>query len=380
MALLLCYIHVSDTLPGKTATVNSFSGVSDKIKMFEMSVKATGNHKAQLNPNAEYMREIAAMKEERKVSLMKSNFEKLDNTGNRTSSSSVTRHIATPVIATTIATPAAAVQDLFIARPATPAPSQAEVKPDPVTVQSKSKAGHKNAPSLLTQIKHKFSQFWSSIQRYFSSFTETARLHQQEMLMRDVNTFRDKQNNFDIFKEVSQAYHDNPLKALDIYNTEKKSIILNEAKEIINNFKENNIEPDIRKLCEQANKYAAISGASSRSFILIDKNELALNIDYLTETSQQRLEKIEAEIRTAFNGSTVLRRSSQSIGGRQRANSVRTSAQEMISSAYSKLFNDIHNDERKIYGTRHSFDRNEMRAALLEGQPALTGLRTSSAA
>lgn len=136
----------------------------------------------------------------------------------------------------------------------------------------------------------------------------------------------------------------------------------------------------MEKLCEQANKYAATSGASSRTFILTGKNEITLNIGFLTETSQQRLEKIGQEIRKAFDGTTVLRRSSQSIGGRQRANSVRTSAQEMINSAYLKLFNDIHNDKRNIYGTRHSFDRNEMRAALLEGQPALAGLRTSSAA
>jgi len=52
----------------------------------------------------------------------------------------------------------------------------------------------------------------------------------------------------------------------------------------------------------------------------------------------------------------------------------------MVNDAYSKLFNDIHNDKRNIYGARHSFDRNEMRAALLEGQPALAGLSTSSAA
>lgn len=380
MALLLCYIPVSNTLPGQTANVNHFPGVSEKIKMFEMPVKATGNCRAQLKPNAEFASGIATLKAERKVSQLTSAFEKLHSTGNRTPSSSATRPIAARVIATTVAAPAAVVQDISIARQSVSASSQAEVKPDPVTVQAKSSAGHKDAPSLLTQIKHQFTQIWSSIQRYFSSSTETARLHQHERMMRDVNTFRNRQNNYDTFKDIAQAYDNNPLKALDIYNTEKKSIMLNEIKEIINSLKHNNLEIDMEKLCEQANKYAATSGASSRTFILTGKNEITLNIGFLTETSQQRLEKIGQEIRKAFDGTTVLRRSSQSIGGRQRANSVRTSAQEMINSAYLKLFNDIHNDKRNIYGTRHSFDRNEMRAALLEGQPALAGLRTSSAA
>lgn len=380
MALLLCYIPVSNTLPGQTANVNHFPGVSDKIKMFEMPVKATGNCRAQLKPNAEFASGIATLKAERKVSQLTSAFEKLHSAGNRTPSSSATRPIAARVIATTVAAPAAGVQDISIARQSVSASSQAEAKPDPVTVQAKSTAGHKDAPSLLTQIKHQFTQIWSSIQRYFSSSTETARLHQHERMMRDVNTFRNRQNSYDTFKDIAQAYDNNPLKALDIYNTEKKSIMLNEIKEIINSLKHNNLEIDMEKLCEQANKYAATSGASSRTFILTGKNEITLNIGFLTETSQQRLEKIGQEIRTAFDGTTVLRRSSQSIGGRQRANSVRTSAQEMINSAYLKLFNDIHNDKRNIYGTRHSFDRNEMRAALLEGQPALAGLRTSSAA
>lgn len=380
MALLLCYIPVSNTLPGQTANVNHFPGVSDKIKMFEMPVKATGNCRAQLKPNAEFASGIATLKAERKVSQLTSAFEKLHSAGNRTPSSSATRPIAARVIATTVAAPAAGVQDISIARQSVSASSQAEAKPDPVTVQAKSTAGHKDAPSLLTQIKHQFTQIWSSIQRYFSSSTETARLHQHERMMRDVNTFRNRQNSYDTFKDIAQAYDNNPLKALDIYNTEKKSIMLNEIKEIINSLKHNNLEIDMEKLCEQANKYAATSGASSRTFILTGKNEITLNIGFLTETSQQRLEKIGQEICTAFDGTTVLRRSSQSIGGRQRANSVRTSAQEMINSAYLKLFNDIHNDKRNIYGTRHSFDRNEMRAALLEGQPALAGLRTSSAA
>ncbi|AIX51213.1 hypothetical protein [Pantoea eucrina] len=93
----------------------------------------------------------------------------------------------------------------------------------------------------------------------------------------------------------------------------------------------------------------------------------------MSETSTQKQEKLETEIRKAFNGSTALRRSSQHATGRQRANSVQTSAQEMIANAYAKLFNDIACDPKNIYGTRHSFDRNEMRAALLKGQPALAG-------
>lgn len=241
MALLLCYIPVSNTLPGQTANVNHFPGVSEKIKMFEMPVKATGNCRAQLKPNAEFASGIATLKAERKVSQLTSAFEKLHSTGNRTPSSSATRPIAARVIATTVAAPAAGVQDISIARQSVSASSHAEAKPDPVTVQAKSTAGHKDAPSLLTQIKHQFTQIWSSIQRYFSSSTETARLHQHERMMRDVNTFRNRQNNYDTFKDIAQAYDNNPLKALDIYNTEKKSIMLNEIKEIINSLKHNNL-------------------------------------------------------------------------------------------------------------------------------------------
>lgn len=74
MALLLCYIPVSNTLPGQTANVNHFPGVSEKIKMFEMPVKATGNCRAQLKPNAEFASGIATLKAERKVSQLTSAF------------------------------------------------------------------------------------------------------------------------------------------------------------------------------------------------------------------------------------------------------------------------------------------------------------------
>lgn len=95
---------------------------------------------------------------------------------------------------------------------------------------------------------------------------------------------------------------------------------------------------------------------------------------------QQRVSRVEEDIGSKNATSATLRRNSQSLSGRQRANSVQSITRRMVNDAYSKLFNDIHNDKRNIYGARHSFDRNEMRAALLEGQPALAGLSTSSAA
>ena len=95
---------------------------------------------------------------------------------------------------------------------------------------------------------------------------------------------------------------------------------------------------------------------------------------------QQRVSQVEEDMGSKNATSATLRRNSQSLSGRQRANSVQSITQRMLNDAYSKLFNNIHNDERDIYDTRHSFDRNEMRATLPEGQPALTGLRTRSAA
>ena len=380
MALLLCYIPVSNTLPGQTANVNHFPGVSEKIKMFEMPVKATGNCRAQLKPNAEFSSGIATLKAERKVSQLTSAFEKLHSTGNRTPSFSATRPIAARVIATTVAAPAAVVQDISIARQSVSASSHAEAKPDPVTVQAKSSAGHKDAPSLLTQIKHQFTQIWSSLKNYMSSLTDIFRQQQSKNEARFENVARNKSESCGTMTEIINAYGNSPCTALFLYNAAKQELIFNAINDIIAQAGKENKEIDLRKLCDQANRYAVNSGANASFFTLSKNNTIEYNIKYGVPTMQQRVSRVQEDIRSKNATSATLRRNSQSLSGRQRANSVQSITQRMVNEAYSKLFNDIHNDKRNNYGTRHSFDRNEMRAALLEGQPALAGLRTSSAA
>ncbi|RBO14482.1 MULTISPECIES: hypothetical protein [Pantoea] len=380
MALLLCYIHVSDTLPGQTATVNSFSGVSDKIKMFEMPIKRTGNYDAQLNANVKNTREIAVIEAKKKVSQLTSAFEKLHSTGNRTPSSSVTRPIAAPVIATAVAAPVARVPDISIARLSVSASSLAEAKPDPVTTQAKTTAGHKGAPSLLTPIKHQFAQFWSSIKSYISSLTDAFRQQQSEKIAHFENTARTKSEGCKSMTEIINAYDNSPSNALFLYNAAKQELIFNAISDIIDQAGKENKEIDLRKLCDQANRYAVNSGANARFFTLSKNNTIGHNIKYGVPIMQQRVSRVEEDIGSKNATSATLRRNSQSLSGRQRANSVQSITRRMVNDAYSKLFNDIHNDKRNIYGARHSFDRNEMRAALLEGQPALAGLSTSSAA
>lgn len=81
--------------------------------------------------------------------------------------------------------------------------------------------------------------------------------------MRDKNSFRDKQKNYDTLKEISHAYYNNPLNALRIYNAEKQSRILGEIQKILSKANQNNLTVDMRKLCEQANQYAVSSGANA---------------------------------------------------------------------------------------------------------------------
>jgi hypothetical protein len=95
---------------------------------------------------------------------------------------------------------------------------------------------------------------------------------------------------------------------------------------------------------------------------------------------QQRTRQLQEVINNIEESSATLHRSSQNLNRRQRANSVQSIAQRMINASYAKLFNDVQSDKKNLYGTRHHFDKNEMRAALLEGQPALKGYDIRSAA
>ncbi|AIX51212.1 hypothetical protein [Pantoea eucrina] len=265
MTLLLSFIPVCNNAPGTVPAMNSLRSVSDTIKMFNLLLKKTGNDGPQLKKESAYAQEIAAVKAERKVFLQASAFGKVCSTGNRMPSACAAPPTAATVTASWISPPAAAVHEVSVPRAAsvTPAPSQAEAKPEPAVAQTHSQSTRKTAPSLLTRVKQQFRQIWSSLQRYFSSFTETSRLHQQETLMRDKNSFRDKQKNYDTLKEISHAYYNNPLNALRIYNAEKQSRILGEIQKILSKANQNNLTVDMRKLCEQANQYAVSSGANA---------------------------------------------------------------------------------------------------------------------
>lgn len=380
MALMLCYIPVSNTLPAKTAAINSFPAVSDKIKMFEMPVKATGNQGAQLKLNAEYMRDITAMKANRKVSLLTQAFEKLHSTGNRMPTASAINFNAAQVIATIAAAPAAAAQDITIARLAAAAPAQAEVKPEPETAEEKTRAGHKDSPSLLTRIRDQFTQIWSSLKRSVSSLIQTCRFHQNENAMQFENLSRNKSQTHDAMNEINYAYQQNPLKALSLYNAAKQDIIFDAINDIIETAKKENAEVDIHRLCEQANHYALDSGVNSLLFTSTKNNTIRRADIYGLPSIQQRTRQVQEGINNIKENSATLHRSSQNLNRRQRANSVQSIAQRMINDGYAKLFNDVQSDKKNLYGTRHHFNRNEMRAVLLEGQPALKGYDIRSAA
>lgn len=380
MALMLCYIPVSNTLPAKTAAINSFPPVIDKIKMFEMPVKATGNQGTQLKLNAEYMRDITAMKANRKVSLLTPAFEKLHSTGNHMPTASARNFTAAPGIATIVVAPAAAAQDIIIARPAATAPAQAEVKPEPETAEAKIRAGHKDLPSLLTRIRHQFTQIWSSLKRSVSSLVQTYRLQKNENVMQFENLSRNKSQAHDAMNEINNAYQQNPLRALSLYNAAKQNIIFDAINDIIETAKRENADVDIHRLCEQANHYALNSGVNSLLFTVTENNTIRrANICGLP-SMQQRTRQLQEVINNIEESSATLHRSSQNLNRRQRANSVQSIAQRMINAGYAKLFNDVQSDKKNLYGTRHHFDKNEMRAALLEGQPALKGYDIRSAA
>lgn len=412
MTLLLCYIHVSNFPSKGFDIVTSAHSVKDKAMKYETLIKEISNFGPELKKDARIMREISAVKDEKKVSQQLSVNNELKGTGNYSPAAAASRHepvplspiaVAMPKAAArqSVATPKAALQerplstislasskadalDKPVTHPASsvltssPARSQAEVKPEPAAVQNNNNSAPENKPSLLSRIKSQFTQIWTSLKSYISSLAEHSRQHQSGRAAHYENISRTKSEGCGAMSEIMEAYRNSPANALYLYNSAKQDIIFNEIKYIIDAAKLENKEINMNKLCEEANRYAINSGVSARLFTLTKNNTIERNVEYCVSTMQQRIEKIEGEIRNNNENSTTLRRNSQRLSGRQRANSVQTTAQRMISDAYSKLFNDIQNDKDKIFGTRHSFDRNEMRAALLEGQPELAGLRRSA--
>jgi len=381
MSLLLSFIPAFNHTPGTVPVMTSYRGVSERIKMFDLLIKKAGNDGPQLKKAHAYAREIAAVKAERKVSLQASVFGKVCGTSNRMPSASATRPTAAQVMTTLVAPPAAAVQEVSVSRPAslTSAPSQAEAKSEPAVAQASSASTLKVAPSLLTRVKQQFTQTWSSLKHSFSSLMQTYRLHQSENKMHFENVSRKKSETCSAISEIKHAYQKNPLSALSLYNAAKQEIIFDAINDIIEKAKKENAEIDMYRLCEQANHYAVNSGVNALLFTLTKNNTIERTENHGLHSMQQRMWQVKEDISSKQSSSATLRRSSQNLNGRQRANSIQSTAQKMINDAYAKLFNDIESDPKNIYGTRHSFDRNEMRAALLEGQPALAGSGTRSA-
>lgn len=386
MILLLSFIHASNAMPGKTITLHAASRVSGIIDVFELRVKQAGNDVMQPRATPQRTREIAAMEADRKVFRLTSAFEKLYGTGNHTSSASVACRTASLISTTPEAAPDTRIRDFFVtpsvSRIPCALPASCGKKPQSESVSGQAKSAFTNPPSisLLTQIKYQFTCIRISAAQYYSSLKKIFRPNQQEKIACFENISRNKAENCGAMGEIINAYSNSPIKALELYNSAKQDIIFREINDFVKKAASKHIKPDITRLCNQANRYAINSGANALFFKINKDNIIERNNLYAVSTSQQRTRNIKAEISNCINTSPTLRRASHCAGERQRANSIQTTAQNMMSDACTKLFNDIHNDKRNIYGTRHSFDLNELRAALPEGQPALAGLRTSSAA
>lgn len=412
MTLLLCYIHVSN-FPSKGFDIaTSAHSVKDKAMKYETLIKEISNFGPELKKDARIMREISAVKDEKKVSQQLSVNNELKGTGNYSPAAAASRHEPVPLSPIAVAMPKAAARqsvaapkaalqerplstislasskadalDKPVTHPASsvltssPARSQAEVKPEPAAIHNKKSSAPENQPSLLSRIKSQSAKSWISLKNYISSLKNAYRQQQSEKSANFENTARTKSESCGTMIELTNAYDNSPFTALFLYNTAKQELIFNAINDIITQAGKENKEIDLRKLCDQANRYAVNSGAKAKFFTLSKNNTIEHNIKYGVPTMQQRVSRVEEDIGSKNETSATLRRNSQSLSGRQRANSVQSITRRMVDDAYSKLFNDIQNDKDMIFGTRHSFDQNEMCAALLEGQPELAGLRRSA--
>ncbi|WP_292971384.1 hypothetical protein [Pantoea sp. UBA4549] len=395
MTLLLCYIHVSNFPSKGFDIVTSAHSVKDKAMKYETLIKEISNFGPELKKDARIMREISAVKDEKKVSQQLSVNNELKGTGNYSPAAAASRHEPVPLSPIAVAMPKAAARqsvasskadalDKPVTHPASsvltssPARSQAEVKPEPAAIHNKKSSAPENQPSLLSRIKSQSAKSWISLKNYISSLKNAYRQQQSEKSAKFENTARTKSEGCGTMIELTNAYDNSPFTALFLYNAAKQELIFNAINDIITQAGKENKEIDLRKLCDQANRYAVNSGAKAKFFTLSKNNTIEHNIKYGVPTMQQRVSRVEEDIGSKNETSATLRRNSQSLSGRQRANSVQSITRRMVDDAYSKLFNDIQNDKDKIFGTRHSFDQNEMCAALLEGQPELAGLRRSA--
>lgn len=346
-------------------------------------------------------RELSKIEKSKTVSQRREFFENLKRTGNYSSRDFVSGCETVTLRTVSVATPKAALQERPLStislasskadaldKPVThpvssvltssPARSQAEVKPEPAAIHNKKSSAPENQPSLLSRIKSQSAKSWISLKNYISSLKNAYRQQQSEKSANFENTARTKSESCGTMIELTNAYDNSPFTALFLYNAAKQELIFNAINDIITQAGKENKEIDLRKLCDQANRYAVNSGANAKFFTLSKNNTIEHNIKYGVPTMQQRVSRVEEDIGSKNETSATLRRNSQSLSGRQRANSVQSITRRMVDDAYSKLFNDIQNDKDKIFGTRHSFDQNEMCAALLEGQPELAGLRRSA--
>ena len=411
MSLLLCYIHTSNIPSKEFDIVTSNYSVKHKAVEYEKLIKEISNFGPELKKDVRIMREISAVKDEKKVSQQLLVNNELKGTGNYSPAAAASRHEPIPLspIAVamqkaaareSVAAPKAALQerplstislasskadaqDKPVTHPASsvltssPALSQAEAKPDPVTVQVKITAGHKDAPSLLSIIKHQFEKTWSAICHYFTLQIKEERLAQQEEIIKETYKVHDQIKEMKIVSDIRDAYSNKRVHAIDIFNTEIREELLDEIESIKKEASIFNVNLDHDKLCKDANDYANKLGGTRVSFILTANGEIVKNGLSDVLTARQRISIAASEIMNNPAYNISLRRATED-------------AEIIIGNAYNKFFSEFISDKENHYDRGNynnsvpklvrTLDRNEMRAALLEGQPALAVLRTSSAA
>lgn len=400
MTLLLCYTHINDFPSKGLDIVISAHSVKDKAMKYENHIKEIRNFGPELKKDVRIMREISAVKDEKKVSQQLSVNNELKGTGNYSPAAAASLHEPVPLSPIAVAMPKAALQerplstislasskadaqDKSVTHQASSVLSaldmltQAEAKPDPVTVQAKITAAHKDAPSLLSIIKHQFEKTWSSICHYFNPQKNEERLNEQEEIIKETYKVHDQIKGMKIVSDIRDAYSNKIVHAIDIFNTEIRERLLDEIEAIKKEASIFNENLDHNKLCKNANDYAIKLGGTRVAFTLTENGEIVKNGLSDVLTARQRISIAVSEIMNNPAYNISLRRATED-------------AEIIIGNAYNKFFSEFISDKENHYDRGNynnsdpklvrTLDRNEMRAALLEGQPALAGLRTSSAA
>lgn len=395
------YISQMDKITTVNITsINQCGDDKTAIEFLTSSPKTIKNIGAECGKNTKITRELSRIEELRAVSKRREIFENLERTGNYSPKDFVsgcetvpshTAPVATPKTALqerplstiSLASSKADAQDKSVTHQASSVLSaldmltQAEAKPDPVTVQAKITAAHKDAPSLLSIIKHQFEKTWSSICHYFNPQKNEERLNEQEEIIKETYKVHDQIKGMKIVSDIRDAYSNKRVHAIDIFNTEIRERLLDEIEAIKKEASIFNENLDHNKLCKNANDYATKLGGTRVAFTLTENGEIVKNGLSDVLTARQRISIAVSEIMNNPAYNISLRRATED-------------AEIIIGNAYNKFFSEFISDKENHYDRGNynnsdpklvrTLDRNEMRAALLEGQPALAGLRTSSAA